>query len=78
MGGAGVKPDVEGVAARGQLGGCRPGGRQFHAREQVGRGGIEPEVGSAGFELVGDAANHAGVEIGLLPRIVECRDGHAP
>ncbi len=78
MRGARVEPDVKRVAAGGERFGGGPAGRQFHAGEQLGGSGIEPEVGPMLLELVGDATNHAGVEVSLLSGIEERREGHAP
>src|SRR5690606_21979042 len=80
VGGAGVDPDVEGVAAAGELGGGGPAGGQGDAGEQLGGGLLIPEVGAVRVrgDLVGHGADHTGVDVGGLVGSVEGDDGHAP
>jgi hypothetical protein len=46
VGGTGVDPDVEGVAAAGEGGGGRPAGGQGDPGEDFGGGGAIPEIGA--------------------------------
>ena len=78
MGGTGVDPNVERVAAASERGGGRPVGRERNAREDFGRRAAIPEVGADSGKLVCDRAGDAGVEVGDFLFVVERGDRHAP
>ena len=81
MGRAGVDPDVEGVAAARQrslashrAGRFPPARRRSIRLSAASNQKLVPLV----RDLVRDGADDAGIEVGLLLRVEERRDGHAP
>src|SRR5258708_1688245 len=68
--GPGVEPYVERVAAAHEGGGRRPAGGERDAFEDFFRGAVVPEIRAQLFELGRDGARHAGIEEGLLLRVV--------
>src|SRR4051812_17437158 len=78
MGGTGIDPDIERVAAGGQRCRRRPAGGQLDPLQDLSWRGVVPEIGPPGRNLVSNRAGDVRVEIGFLLRIVECRDRHPP